>query len=394
MTSWNIVVCSDIQPTPIVIDVPDPAKWTARDLISEAAKKLGYPEEQLTLYCNETVLPEGKPLTECQGLKNGVALLATIKPSTVHVFCPHIDATLKIDIPRREWRTWTVDTLRTVVSFKLGIDLGSSQNDILALNGKILRDFSRLCETSGKESSLTYTRIQQFQLPLPIGQTKHVFAAPSNVTQKFASSDTVYNRDVSAVVPLTQPTQVPSYPEWLTFWTITVQQLDGTKTSIKLPDINRTPIFKFRELVNEVLSIPTHQQKLTLGGGSNITIELEDWDEKGKAMAIAHYPSLHDGVTLYLVQLTEGIHVKVGGVKQKRQYSRDLSISLPKYINIHSPGKLSLKKLRSIMWKLCDIYSSTLYCKSTGNEVLCYSDAPVASVKWIVDGCTLTMTKP
>ena len=184
MTSWNIVVCSDIQQTPIVIDVPDPTKWTARDLISEAAKKLGYPEEQLTLYCNETVLPEGKPLTECQGLKNGVALLATIKPSTVHVTCPHIDATLKIDIPRREWRTWTVDTLRTVVCFKLGIDPSSSQNDILALKGESLCDFSRLCETSGKESSLTYTRIQQFQLPLPIGQTKHVFAAPSKCHPK------------------------------------------------------------------------------------------------------------------------------------------------------------------------------------------------------------------
>ena len=95
-----------------------------------------------------------------------------------------------------------------------------------------------------------------------------------SVTQKFASSDNVYNRDVSAVVP-TRPTRVPSYPKWLTFWTITVQQLDGTKTSIKLPDINRTPIYKLRELVKEVLSIPTHQQKLTLGGGNNNAIVLE-----------------------------------------------------------------------------------------------------------------------
>ncbi len=401
MTSWNIVVCSDIQPKPIVIDVPDPAKWTARgtarDLISEAGKKLGYPEEQLTLYNNEAVLPEGKPLTECaEGLKNGVALLATIKPSTVHVFCPHIDATLRIYIPRREWRTWTVATLRTVVCFKLGIDPASSQNDILALKGESLCDSSKVCETDGKESLLTYTRIQQFQLPLPIDQTKHVFAAPSNVTKKFASSDTVYDRDVSAVVPLTQPLRVPSYPEWLTFWTITVQQLDGTKTSIKLPDINRTPIYKLRELVKEALSIPTHHQKLTLGGGSNNTIVLEDWDEEGGAMAIAHYPSLHDGATLYLVQLTKGIHVKVAGIKQQETYCRDLSISilLPNYINIHSPGKLSLKNLLSIIWKLCNIYSSRVYCQSTGSEVDCYLDAPVVSVKWIVDGCTLTMTKP
>ena len=397
MTSWNIVVCSNIQPKPIVIDVPDPAKWTARDLRSEAGKKLGYPEEDLTLYCNETVLPKGKPLTECQGLKNGVALLATIKPSTVHVFCPHIDATLQIDIPRREWGSWTGATLRTVVCFKLGIDPASSKSDVLALKGESLCDSRRVCETGGKESLLTYTRIQQFQLPLPIaairGQTnKHVFAAPSNVTKKFACSDTVYNRDVSTIVH-TQPT---CYPEWLTFWTITVQQLDGTKTSIKLPDINRTPIYKLRELVKEALSIPTHQQKLTLGGGSNNTIVLEDWDEKGGAMAISHYPSLHDGATLYLVQLTEGIHVKVAGIKKQQQYCRDLpnSLLLPNYINIHSPGKLSLRNMLSIMTTLCKIYSSRVYCQSTGSGVDCYSDAPVASVKWIVDGCTLTMTKP
>ena len=399
-----------------MIDVPDPAKWTARDLISEAAKKLGYPAEQLTLYCNETVLPEGKPLTECQGLKNGVALLATIKPSTVHVTCPHIDATLKIDIPRREWRTWTVDTLRTVVCFKLGIDPSSSQNDILALKGESLCDFSRLCETSGKESSLTYTRIQQFQLPLPIGQTKHVFAAPSNVTQKFASGHTVYNRDVSAVVPPTLPTRIFSYSEWLTFWTITVQQLDGTKTSIKLPDINRTPIYKLRELVKEVLSIPTHQQKLTLGGGNNNAIVLEDWDEEGGAMAIAHYPLLHDGATLYLVQLTEGIHVNVrigntsrsSGIGMGQSQSppscrpstvpSTISLSpipLPSYVNIYSPSKLSLNSLNKI---LCNFTSasyvrSDVFCQSTGSQ-FSPSDAPVASVKWIVDGCTLTFTRP
>ena len=130
-----------------------------------------------------------------------------------------------------------------------------------------------------------------------------------------------------------------------------VQQLDGTKNSIKLPDINRTPIYKLRELVKEALSIPTHQQKLTLGGGNNNTIVLEDWDEERGAMAIAHYPSLHDGATLYLVQLTdEGIHVmfvsKTAGhhylvlvvICQFHRFNHCnllSSISLPSCVNIH-----------------------------------------------------------
>ena len=415
MTSWNVIICSDgnVWSRPVVIRCPDPTKWTSRDMRSEAGNKLGYPEEDLMLYCNEAVLPEGKPLTECEGLKNGVALLATIKPSTVHVFCPHIDATLQIDIPRREWGSWTGATLRTVVCFKLGIDPASSQNDILALEGESLHDLNKVSATGitgGKDSLLTYTRIQQFQVPLPTGGVNPIFT-PSSVTRQFASGHTVYNRDVSAVVH-TQPT-MPSYPKWLTFWTITVQQLNGTKTSIKLPNINRTPIYKLRELVKKALSIPTHQQKLTLGGGSNNTIVLEDWDEEGRAMAIAHYPSLHDGATLYLVQLTKAIRVKVvvldlpgiRYVKSGDSTSSTLpstiplsSILLPSYVNIHLPHKFSLNCLTKIMSnKSGDSYnfhsSVVVYCQSTGKQ-FSPSDAPVSSVKWIVDGCTLTFTEP
>ena len=194
MTSWNIIICTTAHSQPVVIRCPDPSKWTASQLRSEAAKKLGYPEEDLTFYCNETVLPESKPLTECQGLKNGVSLLATIKPYTVHVFCPHVDATLQINIPRRELNSWTVATLRTVVCFKLGIDPASSQNDILALEGESLCDSNNVYATGisgGKDSLLTYTKIQQFQLPLPTGNTSHAFAAPSDITHKFASSHAI-----------------------------------------------------------------------------------------------------------------------------------------------------------------------------------------------------------
>ena len=59
MTSWNLIICTIAAHfQPVVIEVPDPTKWTASQLRSEAAKKLGYPEEDLTLYCNEAVLPE------------------------------------------------------------------------------------------------------------------------------------------------------------------------------------------------------------------------------------------------------------------------------------------------------------------------------------------------
>ncbi len=131
-------------------------------------------------------------------------------------------------------------------------------------------------------------------------------------------------------------------------------------------------------------------------------------------MAIAHYPSLHDGATLYLVQLTEGIHVNVhvirigssrssGFLGQQsqsppscRQSTLPSTIPLspipsPRYVNIYSPSILSLNSLNKILTS--NFSRSDAFCQSTGNQ-LSPSDAPVASVKWIVDGCTLTFTRP
>ena len=236
-------------------------------------------------------------------------------------------------------------------------------------------------------------------MPLPTGHERSIIT-PSSVTHDFVSSHAMCNRNASNILHRNPNIK---YPNWLkTFWTITVQQLDGTKTSIKLPDINRTPIYKLRELVKEALSIPTHQQKLTLGGGT--VVVLEDWDEEGGAMAIAHYPSLHDGATLYLVQLTEGIRVN----SQLSRFAEPPSccpstlpstislspIPLPSYVNIHSPSKLSLNSLNKILrkFKSSSAYSDIL-CQSMTGMQFSPSDAPVASVEWIINGCTFRFTK-
>ena len=95
-------------------------------------------------------------------------------------------------------------------------------------------------------------------------------------------------------------------------------------------------------------------------------------------MAIAHYPSLHDGATLYLVQLTEGIHVKVIriGISRPSAFGQSQSppschpsstvpstislsaIPLPSYVNIHSQSKLSSNSLYKI---LCNLHPHPMY---------------------------------
>ena len=70
--------------------------------------------------------------------------------------------------------------------------------------------------------------------------------------------------------------------------------------------MQNTPIVKLRECIEECTSVPTHQQRLTIGS----TI-VEDWDHENRMMFIGDYPNIHDGSLLYLVQLEGGSRMKV-----------------------------------------------------------------------------------
>ena len=221
MDPWNIVVCTDLR-KPLILFVPDPSKWTLANLKQETGKMIGVPAENLAFYCNETILPQDKPLTKCSGMRNGIALMVTIKPLRVNVYCPHIDSTLHIDIPRRELHTWNKDTLQAVIGYKLGISITQTNNDILAMSGKESINVGFLTDNC----LLTYTRIKQFQLPSTIDGAR--VSVPLDTTQRFASSHDVYNRDVYPTgfglsrgnVAVSKPRSTRP-PAWLSFWTVT-----------------------------------------------------------------------------------------------------------------------------------------------------------------------------
>ena len=120
-------------------------------------------------------------------MRNGIALLVIIKPLKVNVYCPHIDSTLHIDIPRRELSEWNEDTLKAAICFKLGIANDKTNNDILAMSG------NRTIKASALPNNclLTYTRVKQFQFPSPINGA--CILVPLNTTEQFASSHDAYN---------------------------------------------------------------------------------------------------------------------------------------------------------------------------------------------------------
>ena len=344
------------------------------------------------------MVPQGKPLTECPGMRNGVALLVTLKPLTVNVYCPHNDSTLHIEIPQRERNKWSVGDLRNAICYKLGIEVKQANSDILAMSGSPLTKIYTITDNC----LLTYTRIKHLQIPSPVtaGQSVNV---PLDTTNQFASRRDIYNREISNWLPTT----ITGWASF-SFWTITIQQLNGSKNDIRLQNPSQMPIFKLREAIKDALSVDTYQQKLTIRD-----VVLEDWDETGAAMLITHYPLFHDGVTVYLVQLVDGIQVNVhvpvhvdericlGNHLQIISHHpagsnvSTLRIALPTYINIHVPSKVQLKTLYNIMIKLAFIgKKQKIYCWSSGQSISPSDDKPVSSVEWITNNVTLSLTQP
>ena len=194
--------------------------------------------------------------------------------------------------------------------------------------------------------------------------------------------------------------------DWKGAWTVYIQQLDGSKRTLNFKTSSLTPVYKVRESIYDTHAIPTYKQRLTVGD----TV-LEDWDVEGKPFVLANYPAIHDGVTLYLVCLTKGIHVKVSKSYHQNKltpspinlfYTCTSSWEFQNpYINIFNPNEMMLSrllKLLKIISANCYSHLSVLYeiiTDYSGYEPqqvsLKKGDVTIASIKWIINGCTVSV---
>ena len=406
---WNIIVCGDFE-KPLLVYV-NPSEWTVAYLKGNICRRMNIPKSEysnLTLYYNQKELPEEKLLQDCAGLRNGVGVLAAIKPFVINVYSPDRDASLRIEIPKQELNDWNVSFLLKLIRFRYAFS--ECKHDILAVNERVIDDESlKITEVREirHDCLMTYTRMSQFCIPSTDGFGQRFVLLPSATNEVFASTHGIFGRKVDSR---------KHYP-WGDFWTVTLQKFDGTKTPLTFPNPAHLPIFKLREAVKDVVSVPPYQQKLVLG-----ETVLEDWDNEGEALLVTHYPGFYDGVTLYLIQQTDGIHVKYeykNECRYIRESKRCLScipyialesgVQAPKYINIPSPTHFTINLLGAILQNCLDVERcicnrekglkkqcncKLFVCSSTTNNFVLCSNKPVSSVEWITDGCTLTLRQP
>ena len=393
MEDLNLVVCGDFPDGPIGIFLPNPHQSTVADIRKEVGKKTGLPEREQTIYINGTPIPVEEPLDECEGMRNGAALCLVANPVRLRVQRSDCDSIMELEIPRVELPTWDIQKLRKLIFFKLG--LPEDCVHVLLAEGEVLTD---------KKNILAYRQIKDGCLiTITFLETVERYLSPPDFDLKplqLPMGTAAKNKGL-LVKHIGFGTLLGS-AYYIRGWTIYVKQLDGTKTRVVLEDHRNTAIFQLKEKVGSALSIPPHQQKLTAG-----TTVLEDWDEDGKVLLLCNYPSIYDGVTIYLVCLTEGIHVKLRDTEVNLElqisernvisFPKDLSIRAPKYINIPNPKNFTIKHLRDIMQNCT--YGRRMMFLGRGtsfpmhvnsNTSFTYTDNPVSSEYLIVDGCLLS----
>ena len=389
---WNIIICDDIK-EPFLLSFP--YKSTVTQLKQEVEKKTNIPVSEQTLYCQEIPLPEGKLLVECQGMDNGVALCLVRKPFIINVYRPDSKVNVRVKIRKSELNSWTISILRKYISRKVGFQ--EDYDHILAVDGTIIKtDMSELklkeCSAIIDGCTMTVTFLKKVSFEIPhrndMISIERSFYVPALSSQEFMSK-VCYQR---------------LNCDWKGAWTVYIQQLDGSKRTLNFKTSSLTPVYKVRESIYDTHTIPTYQQRLTVGD-----IVLEDWDVEGRPFLLANYPAIHNGVTLYLVCLTKGIHVKVSTRNQSELTPSPINLFYNKkspwlfpnaYINIFNPNEMMLSRLL----KLLEIISNSFFRLSVLYEIIAgYSeyepkqvslekgDVTIASIKWIINGCTVSV---
>ena len=305
-------------------------------------------------------------LIECDGMRNGVALLIGIKPIVINVHYSYDSVSLQVEIPKSEFQRWTVSTLREVICFKRGLAVKNCLADLLIVSGNILNDSTQISEIPEIKHNchLTFTRVERIRIcePTEVGKGRHILL-PKGTNLEFARRHCFKGKSSTGYYSICNNSS----------WTFTIQQLNGCKTQVTVtPSVS---IQKLRSAIEKETSVPTHQQRLATGIDSVI---LEDWNDTGKdEMLLSHYQSLYDSATIFLVQLTNGIRVKV----------HDSRLDC---VEIHNPNTFTVTRLINVIRKYHYKYGYCL-CNYDTKQSVCPSDKPITTVDWITDGCVLSL---
>ena len=192
-----------------------------------------------------------------------------------------------------------------------------------------------------------------------------------------------------------------------------MRQASPVVESVYLSEDVFTPVFKLREIIqfHYNLALPANEQKLTIGENELV---LEDWDDEGRPLLLCNYPTIHDGATINLEQVSSQVmHLNIkmppkdpilipSNKNVNFRMSPSKCVIPPSSINILSTDKMTMSRLLKIA-SYCEdrdshIHGNHLYIEKMNSEGMLEKisitvqddQSTVYSNKAFKNGCTIS----
>ena len=201
--NWNIVVCDGNATSIVVI----PSQHTVLQLKELIEKKVNIPvNEQKAIYFQEKPLPDDRRLSDCEGMRNGSAVLVARKPFTIHVYRNDVDITKTVEAPPTEVQSWSVGNLHDYILTKVGVP--TYVPHILAVGEVIIEgnDHSHAVFqkpiTNGCHMTLTILQQVQYDKLDCVTEQSQVLSAPISMSHSFMTSSVFHGKKIGTATSI------------------------------------------------------------------------------------------------------------------------------------------------------------------------------------------------
>ena len=401
----NLIICGDFENGPFALEIDDdPSKTLVSYIKEKVAETIDVPSAEMSLYFGDEVLKENSPLSQWKELRGGAAVLVVANPLRIKIqrYCSDVDVNL--EIPRLAAPRLTTDTLFNMCLYKSGMPFYKDGEYVFAVKGIVLKQGRLLSEykflNNNFTISVTFVKAlhccdalsQQYQSSHRTFHLPSAACIDNTLTCEQKMHNIIYKDRNCQSAGLGFKFGNDLYQQGrkrasFNKWKLAVQKIDGTKETVELENHFLTPVFELRHKVSH------GNAKVRLTFGRTI---LEDWDSEGNMMLLCNYPDLHDGATLYQVNLTGAIRIhchhkgsSFGMMKLHDQLDHALhecfTITNPQYIFIEDPDHFTVNRLFNA---LRNIGKET--CTLTENQTrILPSDRAISSVGELYDGCRI-----
>ena len=415
----NLVICGDFEH--FGLEISNPEETLVSSIIERVATTLDIPSVEISLYFNDQLLQPASPLSPQCGtqLRSGAALLVTATPLIITIQQYDTDLSFNVEISRLAAPRWKTDTLFDFCLYKAGMPNRKDGKYVFTVQGTVLKSNRFISDDKFLNNNFTIsiTFLQAVICQDPITSVYQSAKNRSVLIPSGCTDDKIFSGEqTKCTLPLPPPAKPITNSDYVQFgspssgqyktkhygqWKLTIQKIDGAKKIIELENHYHTPVYELRNKVSSYDKI-----RLTIG-----ETVLEDFDEEGHIMLLCSYPQLHDGATLYQINLPDAIRVNCEYKQDYTSYSKHIKlhkpldevlhenfrITRPHFICIENPKNFTVQRLVGAMENFGRIsgVETNGQCMSR-NELSCLlilRDAVVSSVKYFDNNCKVELTQ-